>query len=92
MVLADSLLTIVRKHRLDSSPFKDIGVITGKGLGSGLDGPVLVTGVPQFLSDFSGPRTTRVKGNEGRFLITKESLSNWVESPEYNRFKARMTK
>jgi len=92
MLIADSLLSIVRMRTIESSPFQDITVITGKGLGSGPEGPVLVTGVPRFLSVFSGPQITSIEGNEGRFLITKKSLESWSESSEFDRFNDLMAK
>jgi pentatricopeptide repeat protein len=54
-----------------------ITVVTGKGLGSGADGPVLTHTTRAFLTDILGPTVTAVPTNEGRFLLLKDDLLAW---------------
>ena len=68
MLLADSLMCVVEQGFFEKSNFEEIVVVTGKGLGSGSKGPVLQTGVPNFLRKLSGPEITLVEDNTGRFL------------------------
>jgi hypothetical protein len=56
----------------------DLTVVTGKGLGSGEGGPVLVHATRAHLADIGGPRITEVPENTGRFLLRKEDLAAWV--------------
>jgi pentatricopeptide repeat protein len=91
MVVVDSLLSAIDIKRHERSAVRDITIVTGKGIGSGPDGPVLVSGVPQFLRDCSGPEITLVEANEGCFVITKGALQVWGESPDFEKFKEQMS-
>ena len=55
----------------------DVTVVTGKGLGSGAEGPVLGHAARAFLSESGGPRVTEVPGNAGRFVLRGEDLEAW---------------
>ena len=55
----------------------DLTVVTGKGLGSGADGPVLGRAARAFLSENSGPRLTEVPSNTGRFVLRGKHLNAW---------------
>mmetsp|Transcript_22492 Transcript_22492/g.46687 ORF Transcript_22492/g.46687 Transcript_22492/m.46687 type:complete len:165 (-) Transcript_22492:1882-2376(-) len=89
MLLADAFLSIIDFSGKHESPsFKDIIVVTGKGLNTdGPDGPVLRERVPKFLHEVAGLVTSPVEGNEGRFIITAESLQRWASSTKYGHFK-----
>eukprot|EP00977_Amphora_coffeiformis_P012172 scaffold2997_cov182-Amphora_coffeaeformis.AAC.2 len=56
------------------------------------EGQVLQTGVPQFLTNHFGPVTTIVDENEGRFLISNESIQFWRVSDAFPRFKETFSK
>ena len=92
MLLADSLMLVAEQRLFEKSNFVDIIVVTGRGLGSGPTGPVLRAGVPNFLRKMSGPEISLVKGNNGRFLITRQALQIWVESGNLDVFKHRITR
>ena len=80
-LLVDYLVMMVIESETFKSPeFKDIQVVTGRGLGSGPDGSVLKTEATQFLRQYSGPETSPVEGYEGCFLIKQSSLQRWVET------------
>ena len=88
MLLADALLSIIESGKHESPSFKDIIVVTGKGLNTDdPDGPVLREKVPKFLHEVAGLVTSPVEGNEGRFLITGESIQQWASSTKYGHFK-----
>ena len=92
MLLADSLLTVAKQEVPKiSSKFESIVVVTGKGLGSGPEGPVLREGVPQFLRETFGPEIVFDERNEGIFLLSQESLRAWVDLGNFDKFKQRMT-
>lgn len=65
---------------------RDVVVITGKGLGSKNNVPVLRRKIPSFLSDTIGLKVTKLKDNEGRLLITGNSLQEWASSSKYTQF------
>ena len=88
-LLTDSLLQVVREESFDEPSFRNIAVITGRGLGSGPYGPVLRSGVPRFLQETSGPEIVFDGKNEGRFHLTRNSLQIWVESGKSNKFRHR---
>jgi len=78
MLLSDALLAAIVSEK--SKGFQDIVVITGKGRGSGTEGPVLQSGVPDFLHKILKLATTAVQDNEGRLLLNSISLQQWTES------------
>ena len=66
----------------------DVRIITGRGLHSDPNkGPVLQSGVRSFLQTHFGPTTVNVKGNDGCFMVTKESLTDWIMTRNYRRFR-----
>lgn len=66
---------------------RDIVIVTGKGFNSS-GAPVLREKIPQFLSTVVGLKVTRLKDNEGRFLITGSSLQEWASGSRYSHFIA----
>jgi DNA-nicking Smr family endonuclease len=54
-----------------------IRVVTGKGLGSGEDGPVLAHSTRAFLVATNGPTITEVPNNAGCFLLLEEDVAAW---------------
>ena len=64
-----NLIAVVQREAYKEPSFEAITVVTGKGLRSGPEGPVLQTGVPRFLQEKHGPEVMSVEGNMGRFLI-----------------------
>ena len=71
--------------------FETIVVVTGKGLRSGVEGPVLRPGVPRFLRNTFGPEISADEKNEGSFFLTRLSLRKWAESDTVEKFKSRFT-
>ena len=56
----------------------DITVVTGQGKNSE-GGPVLLTEVRSLLvGRLPGPAITEVPGNAGRFVLTRESIFQWL--------------
>ena len=66
---------------------RDVVIITGKGLGSKNNTPVLRRKIPLFLSDTLGLKVTRLKDNEGRLLVTGNSLQEWASGTKYRQFR-----
>ena len=91
ILLTDSLLQVLREKTFNEPSFREIVVVTGKGLGSGPDGPVLRTGVPQFLRDTFGPEILLVERNEGRFHLSQKALRTWVDSGNSDKFRGRFS-
>ena len=87
MLLYEALQFLVETKSQDPLSFRQIIVVTGKGLGSGPEGPVLQRGVPNFLTEISGPKITRIEGNDGAFLLHMESLQDWSRSTKLKAFK-----
>ena len=90
MLLADALLVIGLTGSHKSSSFREIVVVTGKGLRSGSEGPVLRDKVPQFLQERLGLETTPVEENTGRFLVKQTALQTWTESGYGTQAKHQM--
>lgn len=87
MLLTDALLSIIDSRAHAPSSFRDITVITGKGINTkDPSGPVLKENVPKFLREVAGLETTIVEGNEGRFLISGKSLQEWASSEKFEKF------
>ena len=96
MLIADALMEMVQLELFKSKSFRTVTIITGKGLGSGSEGPVLQAQVPLFLKHNFGPDISPVRGNDGRFRITKKALEQWVAADEgssskFDLFHRRMT-
>ena len=66
---------------------RDVVIVTGKGLGSKNNAPVLRRKIPPFLRDTIGLKVTRLKDNEGRLLITGNSLQEWASGSKYAQFR-----
>jgi len=88
MLLAQALISAMQSKSYELPSFGDIVVITGKGHGSGPEGPVLQKYVPRFLRDCSGPEITRIEGNDGAFAISHESLRDWYDSSRWKVFRS----
>ena len=56
----------------------DLSVVTGKGLGSGEGGPVLLHATRAHLAEIGGPRITEVPENAGRFVLRKDDVAAWI--------------
>ena len=56
----------------------DLTVVTGKGLGSGEGGPVLMHATRAHLAEIGGPRITEVPENAGRFVLRKDDVAAWI--------------
>ena len=69
-LLTDSLLQVLHERSFEEPSVRNIAIVTGKGLGSGTDGPVLRSAVPKFLQETSGPKILLDGENEGRFHLT----------------------
>ena len=87
MLLYEALKVLLETKSHDPSSLIQMTVITGKGLGSGTEGPVLQRGVPNFLAEISGPKITRIEGNNGAFHLRAESLQLWSRSTKLRSFK-----
>ena len=90
MLIVESLIKTTQDS-LANALIGDIIIVTGKGLGSGNEGPVLRTKVPEFFREVQGPILEPVEGNEGRFLIKQMALQMWLESGDVEQFKLRIT-
>ena len=92
MPIAEWLLEVLKQAMTSLElPFESIVVVTGKGLGSGAEGPVLRPGVPHFLRKTFGPEISPDEKNEGAFFLTCLSLQKWVDSDAVEKFKSRFT-
>jgi len=58
---------------------RDILVITGRGRRSAGGRPVLQKSMRQFLSRVSGPSISEVSGNDGRFLLKRVDIDDWIK-------------
>ena len=58
-------------------PQVDLVVVTGKGLGSGDDGPVLKHATRAHLAEIGGPKITEDPKNDGRFMLLREDVDAW---------------
>ena len=87
---------------LDYSSFKDIIIVTGKGIHtvrSDADAPVLprrnISSSPSCVDDDAGLELSeQVQGeqmNEGAFVITKKALEQRAKSDKYESFKSLLT-
>ena len=56
----------------------DLSVVTGKGLGSGEGGPVLVHATRAHLAEIGGPHITEVPENTGCFVLRKDDVAAWI--------------
>ena len=90
MLLSDALLFVAESKLQESPSFMNILVVTGKGRRSSSEGPVLQRKVPQFLKNCSGLDVTSIAGNDGRFLLKKESVRDWSRSSRYKKFRHLM--
>ena len=90
MLIVESLIKTTQDS-LANALIGDIIIVTGKGLGSGNEGPVLRTKIPEFMREVQGPILEPVEGNEGRFLIKQMALQMWLESGDVEQFKLRIT-
>ena len=59
-------------------PQADVTVITGKGLGSGDDGPVLKHATRAHLAAIGGPKVTEVPENDGCFKLLRADVEAWL--------------
>ena len=60
----------------------DLSVVTGKGLGSGEGGPVLVHATRAHLVEIDGPHITEVPENAGCFVLRKEDVAEWIQQAQ----------
>jgi pentatricopeptide repeat protein len=67
----------------------DLTVVTGKGLGSGEGGPVLVHATRAHLVEIGGPYITEVPENAGRFVLRKEDVAEWIQQQAQELREAR---
>jgi len=60
----------------------DLEVVTGRGRGSGKNGPILPTSTRTFLMEVIDPplEIRNDPKNTGKFMVTAKSLTEWVDS------------
>jgi hypothetical protein len=59
----------------------EVTVVTGRGDRSKDGEAVLPNEVRSFLASVAGPTVTEVPGNPGRFILTRESIMEWLRNP-----------
>ena len=75
--------TVLSCHLQDlraTPPQADLVVVTGKGLGSGDDGPVLKHATRAHLAEIGGPKITEVPSNDGCFMLLRADVESWLKA------------
>ena len=91
ILVADSLLKVLKQDTSEELSVERIIVVTGKGLRSDGEGPILRSGVPDFLRKTFGPEIALDERNAGRFHLTRKALRNWVDSGNADKFRSQFT-